>query len=531
MGLVSLAVGGRGRARNTEPPATRAKERIKRPPRPRGREQKYRNALQAVYAEARGEALYEMCRVYPHLGDDTYVTLDGEMLSKPQGRPPHFPAEAYVLFEMYMGAAKCGEREAESYLRDPDTWDPIRRELQARYPAYPRLAPGQPGPTRNQYQHWKRITASRPRLLNALLTHFREQACDQAQDMGMFDPAHTSFTDPQLSDQLIGDGTVAKSMFNAIPGEMQYNPLTDELEPIRCDPDARLQHRRNTDDEILSSDVAGTHYGLIHGTTGEVNEVVVLDLFHVPGGKGNSEVKEAIGHIASLVDQLDGGVKGVMWDKAMRGKQIDQIYDLGVLCHAKVSQAPGGGPKEVLVEMATIRTSEGIVGELPLVSLGGAIHLRVDTGTESHLVPLEPGKTSRRENTGGRGRRYRFLLEACVPDDPRVPARYRGGTIRTRLDTTPDDLARKFNRAENLRPIAETHDKWKIVGGQRSRAESLNSRVKHRWANGRLPAVGVPNQLLRLLGVAMAINREAAMAYEERTGRRLGHPPPHRQAA
>lgn len=113
-----------------------------------------------------------------------------------------------------------------------------------------------------------------------------------------------------------------------------------------------------------------------------------------------------------------------------------------------------------------------------------------------------------------RGRPFRFLMEAKVPDDPRTPARYRIGIIRTRLDRTPADSAdgRRINRVENPRPVAEGDPRWDIVGGQRGRAEALNSRVKHRWANRRLNAVGVPRQTLPLLGIAVAISREATLA-------------------
>jgi hypothetical protein len=166
-----------------------------------------------------------------------------------------------------------------------------------------------------------------------------------------------------------------------------------------------------------------------------------------------------------------------------------------------------------------------LVGELSLVAIAGAVHVRIDNGAHQHHVPLETVKIGHRANRGGRGRPHRFFIECRVPDDPRVSERYRGCTVRTRLDTTDDDIARGLNRAENLRPIAQAHQNWEIIGGQRSRAESLNSRVKHRWANGRLNAVGVPRQTLRLLGIALAINRDAAMAYEQRTGRPPGDPP------
>lgn len=99
----------------------------------------------------------------------------------------------------------------------------------------------------------------------------------------------------------------------------------------------------------------------------------------------------------------------------------------------------------------------------------------------------------RRANKTRRNRKFRWLLEAVIPaDDARVPVHLRGGLIRTRLDTTDDDRARKINRAENLRPIHRYDPRSSVVIDQRNRAEILFSRVKHRWANGRIPAVGVP---------------------------------------
>jgi hypothetical protein len=429
---------------------------------------------------------------------------------------------------MFIGASKCSEREAESFLQMPNIWEPIRRELFDRFPDYPRLAPGQSGPSRSQYHRWKRYLAERPGLQSALDRCFSEQAVRLAREMGMFDPSHRGFAHPQLSDQLIGDGTVAKAMFDSLPGDVQYNPETDECEQIRHDSDARKQVQKDDDGNIIDIDSAGTHYCFMDCTTGHTGETLVLDHFHVPAGPGYSEANVAIERITALVERLGEGVKGVMWDKAMRGKQIDQIYDLGLLCHARVAKAPGGGPKETLIEMVDVRVGGEIVGQLPLVALAGAAHIRIDTGTESHLIALTHIINKVRSNTGQRSRPFRMLQEARVPDDPRVPSRFRGGHIRTRLDTTTEDRDRGINRAENLRPVAEIHDDWKIVGGQRSRAEALNSKVKHRWANARLNAVGVPRQMIRLLGIFMAINREAAIRYAQRTSSQA---PPGQQAA
>ncbi len=41
------------------------------------------------------------------------------------------------------------------------------------------------------------------------------------------------------------------------------------------------------------------------------------------------------------------------------------------------------------------------------------------------------------------------------------------------------------------------------------RAESLNSKLKRKWANRSIPAVGVGRQTIRILGFGIALNWEA----------------------
>jgi hypothetical protein len=152
-------------------------------------------------------------------------------------------------------------------------------------------------------------------------------------------------------------------------------------------------------------------------------------------------------------------------------------------------------------------------------------HIRVALGTGLEHVRLVPTKVRKAANTGGRGRKWRWYREYQVPDDARVPRKFRNGTIRTRLDTTDEDRRRGINRAEYLRGFAVGHDHWSVVGGPRSRAESLFSKTKHRWVNRRIPAIGVAHGTVRLLGFAIALNAEAAHHYEQRTGHRIGRPP------
>lgn len=494
----------------------------KRPPRPPGRERPYTATIEVIYAAAASDDLYKLGAVYEHLGDPRHVTRHGEIVSRPRGVKAKLPPEAFVLFELYIGHNKCSEREAEANLRNPHVWEPVRAELAKRFPQYEGLAPGSRGPTRSQYHYWKSRHATRPGLVDAVLDRFIDVAVEQAKAMGMFDETHRGFTTPHLSDQIIGDGTVAKSMFNDVTGVEQWNPLTNQWELKRADPDARAQHHKDDHGDIQHSAVAGTQFGWWHAANGHVNETIVLDVSHIKGGPGNSEANQMIPRLEVVKARIGDGAKGVAYDKAMRGKQIDQIYDLGMVPHVKVAAGSGGTIKQTIVEAAAeLHGPDGAVATAPLVAYEGQLHVLVDTGTDTHRVPVTHHNVLRRSNPGGKGRPYRWFIEGNLPDDPRLPATWRNTTIRARLDTTDDDRARKLNRAENLRAFHINDPRWSIAGSQRSRAEALFSRVKQRWANGRINAIGKDNQLLRQLGIALAINLEAALAYERRTG----HPP------
>jgi hypothetical protein len=131
----------------------------------------------------------------------------------------------------------------------------------------------------------------------------------------------------------------------------------------------------------------------------------------------------------------------------------------------------------------------------------------------------------KRANRGGVGRPWRWYAQYEVPDDPRIARTHRLGKIVVRLDTTDDDRRRKINRAENLRPVAVDDPLWSVVGGPRYCAEGLFSKTKHRWVQDRIPAVGVARALTFLLGFGISLNAQAADAFEQRTGQRLGRPP------
>ncbi|MBX3313763.1 MAG: hypothetical protein KF906_05525 [Actinobacteria bacterium] len=500
---------------------------VMRPPRPLGRDLPRIGLAEMARKLARWAPLFDIVKELPHLEPPRL----GGMPRCRGGRPPKYPPEAYVILS-FIRCELASMREAERFLAERGVWESVRSELYKRFPHYEGLVPGAKPPNRAGFHRW--VTRLDPADLELLRDRFQVEAAKLAVGMGMFDPARASMTHPCIADQIIGDGSHLTAMFNALPGEMQLDPTTGELVEKRHDHSARKQlHRSEEEIDIVAS--AGVPHCFLHSTNGHVNENVILGTFHVPNGPGNSEMSCGLEQVDKLRSLLPGA-SGVMWDKAMRGTHLDTLYQWGLQGHTRVSNAPGGGPKEKLIEHATIRKDGVDVGPLPLVAINGAAHVRVTVHGETHHVRLKPGKTSCSRGRSARCESYRWYKEYQLPDDPLLPARYRGGLLRTRLNTTENDKERGLNRAEVLRPVAEGDPDWDQVGGQRSRAESMFSLLKQSWPaaagrrSARIRTVGAHRQQVWLLTWAIGQNLRALEAHTARLERQnLG--PPGRLAA
>jgi len=495
---------------------------FKRPPRPRGRDIDRLGLVELLHDFVRSDALIELCETLPHLPrEDEGVSV------RPVGRRPYFPPEAMVLFGVLTSQIH-GDRNVERFLRDPHVWEPVRAHLAPLFPQYAGLAPGAPGPNRSQFMRWYSKIAEEPELLSTFAASFQASAIHLARSMDLFDPERRSPSRPDIRDTMIGDGTILKSRFRAAPGEKQVDRETGELVPRRFDPDATFQHRKG-DDELIRLDVAGSNFGFLHGTTGEPGESIVVSMFHVPQGKGNSEAKSAMEQLLHLRDHGLPGISHLLYDKAMRGTHIDRAFAHGIYLHAKVSKVAGGKTKERMIDaQVEARRGTDVVGTVDIVAVGGAAHIRVPIADQLELIQLDPRQV--RERLSRRTGALRVYRDYAIPDDIRVPERLRGAIVTVRHTSNEDDEQRGLKRTEVLRVIAETHDDW-TVAAQRSRAESLNAQIKNRWQDKRAPAVGKERQLLRLLFAGLAINFQAVTTYDRRTMRVEAAPPPEPAAA
>jgi hypothetical protein len=101
------------------------------------------------------------------------------------------------------------------------------------------------------------------------------------------------------------------------------------------------------------------------------------------------------------------------------------------------------------------------------------------------------------------------------------PANYGGGTITVRLHGNEEDAQRRFNRTENVRPIALTDPDLGRLFRIRNDAESIKRGLEDTLYLRRAHSVGHHRQLVNLLGWALVINSVALHEHLSRTAARL----------
>ena len=91
-------------------------------------------------------------------------------------------------------------------------------------------------------------------------------------------------------------------------------------------------------------------------------------------------------------------------------------------------------------------------------------------------------------------------------NDYRLPDDLGGGVVTVRLHANATDAARKFNRTENVRPIAQDDPGFSHLFKRRNDAESINRALEDTLWLGRAHSLGHRRQLLNLLGYAIMVN-------------------------
>lgn len=435
------------------------------------------------------------------------------------GRPPDVPPAAILLFATMIWA--CGsERKVERMFRHRASWEPVRSALAHRHPDYRGLQPGAAPISRSEYRRFRDTYGIHPPALDEFRSSFRSEMCSQIQGMGAFDPNLGSLSHPAPENLVTGDGTVIKPRFKAGPGDVQVDSATGAIEQRRHDPDAAWY---KTGD---GQTVRGVKFGMVEGRLPAEHERVILDVFPVETGAGKDEAAramESIGKLARLLPALSG----VVWDMALRGTHIDELYQEGLLSVVKVARVRGAA-KSQQIGAHTVTRGGQAVGSVTVFAINGAPHVEVIAAGQKHPVRLERAQILRRKN---KRLGWRWYCIFTVPDDALVPSHLRNGQLELRLHTNDSDRARKLNRAESLRPISEGDVDWRRLYALRPGAESINRWVKEKLRDSRAPAVGRARQHFALLCCGLLNNVAAVVAHLRRRGLPLpGSAPPTQQA-
>ena len=97
------------------------------------------------------------------------------------------------------------------------------------------------------------------------------------------------------------------------------------------------------------------------------------------------------------------------------------------------------------MEQRNLPLADGTTTTIDLFARDGAIGITTLTGSgEQHFEELRRVRTHRNADKNATFRWY---------NDYRLPDRLGGGSVTVRLHATDDDVRRKFNRTENVRPI------------------------------------------------------------------------------
>jgi len=411
------------------------------------------------------------------------------------GRPRHYPAFMAIVYEAAISVFGSA-RQVEAEFAHPSLWDWLRRLAREHtgtdLPAQPMR--------RHHYLYLRNRYLTDPDVLEQLAEVHRCAAARQAVAIGLLsNSAGGSWTRPSLDRMLYGDGKVVTPLYRAKPGDTRLDRTTGEVRPLRAEADAAL-HSEGTGEAAW-----GTKYVIVATRGVEVHSRMLLDIAHVATAGGEAATAMAcLQRTAPLVPDA----QGVVYDTALRGTHHQTIMrTLGLMPINRVTATKAGAKKPrrnaadrhvkkmVFVETKTIRRDGSTT--IDLYAQAGAIGIgTLNANGELMFTPLPRIRTHRNTDKSG----YRWY------NDYRLPDNHGGGVVTVRLHANAADAARKFNRTENVRPIAPDDPCFPELFKRRNDAESINRALEDTLWLRRAHSLGHRRQLLNLLGYAIMVN-------------------------
>jgi hypothetical protein len=442
-------------------------------------------ALEAILAN---EAIYELAACIPAREPGS------------GGRPRMYPSFVYIVY-LVLVSQGTSARKAAVALGTPRNWRWFQELVRVRFPNTAAMHLRDEPIRRHRWTYMKKHYAVSDVVLAAIKDTFEATAARQVDELELCQtdgPGSLSHPDP--SRMLYGDGKVVTPLYKAKRGDSKVDKSTGGGEPA-----------------------FGNKFVMMAVRGEGVHERLILTVDHVPDHGGEARV--AVEAVERLSDVLPGA-QGVIYDGAFRGVHNERVLERGLIPIGPVAAAAGGrtsgqprvekerpyGPAHVLRRDGTTRESVQVhlrQGQPGLVEL--------NENAEPIFTELVRLSTKRRYRV--KEKTYRWYNEY------EVPASHGGGTLMLRLDATADDAARKFNRAENLRPFPPSDPDYQRLYPRRADAESINRFLDDTCWLGRAHSVGWRGQLLDLIGFGLLLNSVALWRH------RRVHAPPAQVAA
>lgn len=399
------------------------------------------------------------------------------------GRPAHYPAWVSVIHKVLHGAFGSANM-ASRIMASPEYWQIIRDQA-AKHGKNARVKP----PRRHHHVYaLERLDAHIDNLHRGLL----DTAAELARELGCLSPnAPVSRTNPTRGQFIVGDGTV-------VAAPERKSTIEKKAASGKSTVNAHLEVQNGDDAPEFRY---GTKFNFMSTRPDNTRNLrVVLDATPVPPGKGyKGEAGIAVAMLDRLTARKELRIDGICYDGAFRGTHIDHAMKAGLTVLAPTHAGTAKPTALTALDCSCGDTHE-------LWTDQGRLHERsiLDSG-ETHLQPLPVAKVYARRNRAGIYRWYIDFATTC-------------GTVQSeRIDITPEDRDKGYNRTEHLRQHTKTDDGNSVYDrcyGWREDAESLNNTLDRTLYGGRITAHSATRQHSVMIGFALGRNAIAAYIHQ-----------------
>ena len=460
--------------------------------------------LARKHDKRRDARIAETRQIQAILDSDEFAAITNEALAlSPDDSATGRPGQQSVVANMFFFAlipVYGSARKVQTELRAGGRWRHYRRQLELRFPQDHRL-PFAPMPN----------TTSAPRLRKAVIVPNRSRfhaiarlaAIETAARCGIgFGTG--ALLEPAINNTIISDGTVLAATSKYTPGTTAWCETHQMFHDRRADPDATYNTTGGGDK------VYGNKFVITSATTGNPNEIFILDTAPVSKTKGaDSEIAALFASLPTILDRLPG-MQGLVYDKALRGRDVTKVHDLGLHPIVPVYDKTGKTTEVVHIDQHTFKLPNGTRRSFEVFATAGHAMIRGIAAGDDHWIPLHATKITHHPNADGTPRAYTHYR---IPTGSACQPSWWGATCEIRMNPSGAD---GVNRGEHLRALAPDDERYPDIYNRRQMAESLNSWVKAHLPGRRARSYGQDNQHVDLLFIGIARNTLSALHHRDR---------------